>query len=142
MTPDLTPGGPRAAAVCEYLAEEGYRASVTDLGHVVFHYREAIYNVSVDEDDPTYLRIVAANIHPLSGERERWRAFEAAAEVQWQYKAVKVTLTPSDVWVSCELFLADEGDVAVVFSRALDTVRIGVRAFGDRMRAADAASAV
>jgi hypothetical protein len=25
-----------------------------------------------------------------------------------------------------------------VFSRALDTVRIGVRAFGDRMRAADA----
>lgn len=124
-----------ASARLAFLQLEGYRPELLAAGSIRFHYRDAVYLLTVDETDPNYLRVAAPNIWSIDDPQEQIDALEVAADVQWTFKAVKVTVTGENTWVTSEGFLPDAEAFTEVFGRALFAVALGVRQFVEQMRA-------
>lgn len=123
-----------ATAMLEFLRREGYRPDVAPDGDIRFHYRDLNCYVTLDPRDALYLRVAVPNIWSIDDEQERREASEVAARVQWNLKAVKVTLTDNDdTWVTVEVFLPSEDAWRSVFSRALASVHTGVQRFWQEM---------
>jgi hypothetical protein len=118
----------------DFLAEEGYRPEIDADGDVQFKSEGKTYFMSVNDDDPTFFRLVLANIWPIESEVERTQVFIAVDHSNAQTKVAKAFLVKDDVWVGIELFLPEATDFKDVFDRSMSALGSGVDFFVGKMQ--------
>ncbi len=118
----------------EYLTEEGYRPEIDADGDVQFKAEGKTYFINVVEDDPTYFRVVLANIWPIESEDERAQCLIAVDYSNAKSKVAKSYLVKDNIWVGIELFIAKPEDFKEVFRRSMGALSNGVAHFVTKMR--------
>jgi len=125
----------------EFLTEEGYRPEIDADGDVQFKSEGKIYFMSVNDDDPTFFRLVLANIWPIESEMERTQVYIAVDHSNAQTKVAKAFTVKDDVWVGIELFLPEASDFKDVFERSMSALGSGVDFFVAKMQEQQAGTA-
>lgn len=123
-----------AAIYVDYLARAGYRASIDDAGDVLFRCEGRCYYLMVDDDDPTYFRLLFPNFWSIDSTPEHQRALLAAADVTAEIKVAKIYVLADDTQAAAEMFLAAPDDLPLVFGRALQALQGAVRRFCELMQ--------
>ncbi|MEL6347490.1 MAG: YbjN domain-containing protein [Myxococcota bacterium] len=116
-----------------FLAAQGLSPSVDSDGDVRFTRNERGYFIEVNEDDPTFYRLVLYNIWPIESEAERMKALAACNQVNSQLKVAKAYVTNDNVWVAVELFLDSPDQYKGTFDRTLRTIDRAVDVFVSQM---------
>ena len=127
-----------AAIYVDFLARAGYRASIDDAGDVLFRCEGRSYYLMVDDDDPTYFRLLFPNFWSIDSSPEHQRALLAAADVTAEIKVAKIYVLADDTQAAAEMFLADPDDLLRdlprVFDRALQALQGAVHRFCELMQ--------
>lgn len=123
-----------AETYLEFLAGEGFAAELDEAGDVGFEIDGKAYFIMVDDDDPSYFRLLFPNFWSIDSESEHQRAMLAAAEVTAEIKVAKVYVLGDDTQAAAEMFLATPGDARPVFDRALRALQGAVRRFCEIMQ--------
>lgn len=127
-----------AAIYIDFLEREGYRPAIDDAGDVLFRCEGRCYYLMVDDDDPTYFRLLFPNFWSIDGALEHQRALLAAADVTAEIKVAKIYVLADDTQAAAEMFLADPEqlarDLPRVFDRALRALQGAVRRFCELMQ--------
>jgi hypothetical protein len=118
----------------DFLAKEGYRPEIDADGDVQFKSEGKTYFMSVNDDDPTFFRLVLANIWPIESEVERTQVYIAVDHSNAQTKVAKAFTVKDDVWVGIELFLADPAEFKPLFDRSMSALGSGVDFFVGKMQ--------
>ncbi|MBK7383956.1 MAG: hypothetical protein IPI81_11615 [Flavobacteriales bacterium] len=118
----------------DFLAEEGYKPEIDSDGDVQFKSEGKTYFINVVEDDPTYFRVVLANIWPIESEEERAQCLIAVDYSNAKAKVTKSYLVKDNIWVGIELFLPKTEDFDDVFRRSMSALGNGVTHFVTKMR--------
>lgn len=118
----------------DFLVEEGYRPEIDADGDVQFKSEGKTYFINVVEDDPTYFRIVLANIWPIESPEERIKCLIAVDHSNAKSKVTKSYLVKDNVWVGIEIFLPERKDFREVFQRCMGALSNGVTHFVNKMR--------
>lgn len=119
----------------DFLTEEGYRPTTDDDGDIVFKREGKTYVLFVDDDDPTFFRLVLPNFWPIESEEERTLAYQAATVATGQTKVAKVYGVQDNLWASVELFLERPEQFTAHFTRSLNAIAVAVDGFVSIMRA-------
>lgn len=117
----------------QHLAAEGYAPWIDEDGDVVFRCEGRTYCIIIDEDEPTFFRLIFPNFWPIESDRERIRALQAAHEATRKTKVAKVIQRSDDVWATIELFVGDPEDAMQRLQRSLSALRTAVRTFAEVM---------
>jgi hypothetical protein len=125
-----------AAFYQNFLAEEGYRASIDNDGDVAFKAEGRNYYISVDEDDPQYFRLIYPRFWEIESEDERERAIKACLETTKGVKVAKLYMIRDNfnVSASVEAFFASLDDVKRIFPRYLNCLQGAVSSFAESMK--------
>lgn len=127
-----------AAVYVEFLEREGFRPTIDDAGDVLFRCEGRCYYLMVDDDDPTYFRLLFPNFWSIDGALEHQRALLAAADVTAEIKVAKIYVLGDDTQAAAEMFLADPDrlhrDLPRVFDRALRALQGAVHRFCELMQ--------
>ncbi|MEO8589186.1 MAG: hypothetical protein ABI432_07455 [Flavobacteriales bacterium] len=118
----------------DYLDGEGYKPEIDSDGDVQFKAEGKTYFINVLEDDPTYFRVVLANIWPIESEEERQQVLVAVDYSNAKAKVTKSYMVKDNVWVGIELFLPKAEDFEAVFARSMSALSNGTTHFVTRMR--------
>jgi hypothetical protein len=118
----------------EFLEGEGFAAELDEAGDVCFHIDGRPYYLMVDDDDPSYFRLLFPNFWSIDSAAEHHRGMLAAAEVTAEIKVAKVYILGDDTQAAAEMFLASAGDIRPVFDRALRALQGAVRRFCEIMQ--------
>ena len=118
----------------DFLKDEGYKPEVDSDGDVLFKSEGKSYFINVVEDDPTYFRVVLANIWPIESEEERVQCLVAVDHSNNRSKVTKSYIVKDNIWVGVEVFLAEPEDFKKIFARCMSAVNNGVALFASRMR--------
>jgi len=118
----------------DYLEEEGYKPELDSDGDVQFKSEGKTYFINVLEDDPTYFRVVLANIWPIESEEERLQVLVAVDYSNAKAKVTKSYLVKENVWVGIEIFLPKAEDFTAVFPRCMSALSNGLTHFITRMQ--------
>ena len=118
----------------DYLEEEGYKPELDSDGDVQFKAEGKTYFINVVEDDPTYFRVVLANIWPIESEDERAQCLIAVDYSNAKAKVTKTYLVKDNIWVGIELFLPEASDFKDIFRRSMSALNNGVTHFVTKMR--------
>jgi hypothetical protein len=118
----------------DYLEEEGYKPEIDSDGDVQFKAEGKTYFINVVEDDPTYFRVVLANIWPIESEDERAQCLIAVDHSNAKAKVTKSYLVKDNIWVGIELFLPEASDFKEIFRRSMSALNNGVSHFVTKMR--------
>jgi len=103
-----------------YLGSEGFRPEITQSGNVRFRREGRSYVIFVDENDPTYFRLVLAFSAEDKSPQARLRRLEGCNTASAEVKVVKAFLdSDGDPTFSSELFLVVPGDFKTLLSRLL-----------------------
>ncbi|MEF2279618.1 hypothetical protein V3W47_15090 [Deinococcus sp. YIM 134068] len=124
-----------AAAVLDYLAEEGFRPRLDEDGDVYFKYEGSTYIVVTGTNDPTALAVVLPYFWPLEDAAERTRALEAAMLAQHSVRIGRVTVFDDNVSASVNAYLPDADSFRAVLLRSVDGLRFLSVQFREQMRA-------
>jgi hypothetical protein len=118
----------------KYLDKGGYSPEIDDDGDVRFHSNNHTFFISVNENDPQFLRIVLPNIWPIDSGAEAARALIAANYTNRKIKVTKLFAIRKNIWASIETFVAKPDDFAAIFKRSLEALEGGVMRFSMKMR--------
>ena len=118
----------------DYLEEEGYKPELDSDGDVQFKAEGKTYFINVVEDDPSYFRVVLANIWPIESEDERAQCLIAVDYSNAKAKVTKTYLVKDNIWVGIELFLPEASDFKDIFRRSMSALNNGVTHFVTKMR--------
>lgn len=118
----------------DYLEEEGYKPEIDSDGDVQFKAEGKTYFINVVEDDPTYFRVVLANIWPIESEEERHQVLIAMDYSNAKAKVTKSYMVKDNVWVGIEIFLPRPEDFSAVFPRCMSALNHGTAHYVTRMR--------
>lgn len=118
----------------DYLTAEGYRPELDSDGDVQFKSEGKTYFINVVEDDPTYFRVVLANIWPIESEEERAQCLVAVDYSNAKSKVAKSYLVKDNIWVGIEIFIPEADDFKAVFKRSMGALNNGVTHFVTKMR--------
>ncbi|WKZ66385.1 MAG: hypothetical protein QY325_00330 [Flavobacteriales bacterium] len=118
----------------DYLDAEGYRPELDSDGDVQFKAEGKTYFINVLEDDPTYFRLVLANIWPIESEEERTQCLVAVDYSNAKSKVAKSYLVKDNIWVGIEVFMPKPEDFEHIFKRSLSALSNGVAHYVTKMR--------
>ena len=118
----------------DYLEKEGYKPEIDSDGDVQFKSEGKTYFINVLEDDPTYFRVVLANIWPIESEEERQQVLVAVDYSNAKAKVTKSYMVKDNVWVGIEVFLPKAEDFEAIFARCMSALNNGTAHFVTRMR--------
>lgn len=124
-----------AAAVLDFLAEEGFRPRIDEEANVFFKYEGHTYVVVTDSNEPTVLALVLPYFWPLADAAERVRALEAAMHAQMYVRIGRVTVFGDNVSASVNAYLPDEDSFRAVLLRSLEGLKVLAGQFRDHMLA-------
>ena len=103
-----------------HLAAEGFRPEITQSGNVRFRREGRSYVIYVDENDPTYFRLVLAFSAEDKSPQARLRRIEGCNTASAEVKVVKAFLdSDGDPNFSSEMFLIVPGDFKTMLARLL-----------------------
>ena len=119
--------------VKDWLAREGFRATIDDDGDLQFKYQGFTMWVTPDEKDPLFLRIILPNIYEVN-EENRAAVLEALNKVNCDLKAVKGYVVGENVWLSIEMYIDASPEIEDFIERCLDILLAGHRKFGEEMK--------
>lgn len=91
-------------------------------GDVQFQYQEKTYFFDVDENDPTFFRLVLANIWPIESEEERLEVLRAMDIANNKVKVAKIYMVEDNIWVGVEMFQDEGDDYEAYFDRSLKSI--------------------
>ena len=91
---------PLANVYLEHLKDEGYRPALDDDGDIYFKKEGKTYLIILDEDDPTFFRLVFPNFWEIESDEERERVVHAASAATAATKVTKVFPVEDNVWAS------------------------------------------
>lgn len=118
----------------DFLSEEGYRPEIDSDGDVQFKAEGRTYFINVVEDDPTYFRVVLANIWPIESEDERVQCLVAVDYSNAKAKVTKSYLVKDNIWVGIETFIPEAEDFKKIFKRCMSALNNGVTHFVTKMK--------
>lgn len=120
----------------KYLESEGYPGAFVDSdGDVQFKFEGKTYYFDVEEDDPTYFRVVLPNIWELETEAETIAALIACNDATNRTKVAKATVgSNNNVSISMETLIAEHEDFRAVFKRSLSVINTCKGHFVSKMR--------
>lgn len=118
----------------DYLTDEGFRPEIDSDGDVQFKAEGKTYFINVVEDDPTYFRVVLANIWPIESEEERAQCLVAVDYSNAKSKVAKSYLVKDNIWVGIEIFIPEADDFKEIFKRSMGALNNGVTHFVTKMR--------
>ncbi len=119
----------------ELLANEGYRPQRDESGaSMTFKAEGTRYRLQLTEDDPDYIRLLSHWRLPEEATIET--ALRVAGEVNYDRKAVKVTVVPDDrsVLFSFEAFYKEVPHAAPFLGRAIDIIGYAATEFFGQIR--------
>lgn len=103
-----------------HLSSEGFRPELTQSGNVRFRREGRSYVIFVEENDPTYFRMVLAFSAEDKSPQARIRRLEGINTASAEVKVVKAFLdSDGDPTFSSEMFLVVPGDFKTTLSRLL-----------------------
>ena len=103
-----------------FLSTEGFRPEITPSGNVRFRREGRSYVIYVDEDDPTYFRLVLAFSAEDKSPQARARRLEGCNTASAEVKVVKAFLDrDGDPTFASEMFLVVPGDLKTTLLRLL-----------------------
>ncbi len=103
-----------------FLTSEGFRPEVTQSGNVRFRREGRSYVIFVEENDPTYFRLVLAFSAEDKSAQARIRRLEGCNVASAEVKVVKAFLdSDGDPTFSSEMFLIVPGDFKTTLTRLL-----------------------
>lgn len=132
--PDVTPT-PYAAAMLDFLGEEGFRPNLDEDGDVFFKYEGMTYLVITASNEPTVLTLVLPYFWPLEDAAERTRALEAAMVAHRHVRIGRVTVLEDNVSASVNAYLPDEDSFRAVLLSSLDGLKYLFLKFREHMHA-------
>ena len=103
-----------------HLSSEGFRPEITQSGNVRFRREGRSYVIFVEENDPTYFRMVLAFTAEDKSPQARIRRLEGCNTASAEVKVVKAFLdNDGDPNFASEMFLIVPGDFKATLSRLL-----------------------
>jgi hypothetical protein len=103
-----------------FLASEGFRPEITNSGNVRFRREGRAYVIYVDENDPTFFRLVLAFSADDKSAAMRQRRLEGINTASSEVKVIKSFLdSDGDPTFAAEMFLVVPGDFKSTLSRLL-----------------------
>ena len=88
--------------------------------------------VTVDKDDPLFLKVVMPTIYEVEGNREK--VLEAINTVNARIKVVKAILIGNNVHLFIEMFVDTTPEIDDFFERCCDILIASRRVFMDELR--------
>jgi hypothetical protein len=121
----------------DFLTSEGYQPEVDTDGDLHFKHEGGNYWITVEEDDPYFVRVLFPNFWSIDSDEERTRALMAADHANHQCKVAKVSSTSAhdNMMASFEAFFDKDHpeDFRPVFRRALSSLQYAVNTFREHM---------
>lgn len=119
-----------------YLKKEGYVPELDSDGDVKFKKEGYGYfiDISAQERDPHYLRIIFPNFWSIDNDLERLEVLAAADYVNSDIKVVKLYTVKDNVWATVEIFLANKQDFKEIFPRLMSVLSGGIESFAKKMK--------
>ncbi|WP_087723748.1 T3SS (YopN, CesT) and YbjN peptide-binding chaperone 1 [Pandoraea sp. PE-S2T-3] len=91
-----------------YLQGEGYSAHLDDDGDIAFKREGLQYVLCFDQSDPGYGKLLLPNVYQIESQESLSRALIAMDEINRQMKVVKIYTVRDQVWLTVELWFADQ----------------------------------
>lgn len=110
-----------------WLNSQGFRCNLDEDGDAFFKYEGANMYVSVDKQDPLFLKIVMPSIYEV--ENNYVKVLEAVNKVTAQIKVVKALLIQNRVHLVIEMFVDTTPEVDDFFERCCDILIASRREF-------------
>jgi hypothetical protein len=125
--------------IMEYLAKEGFRATLAAPGDIRFKYEGGQYMIRTAPKDDQYLSISFPNFWRIGTPEEEIRALRAANRVTQWIKVGKVYVLEEqhNVWADVELLVLQPEQFEALFPRALDILKAAAKKFVELMRASE-----
>lgn len=114
-----------------WLQEQGFKCNLDQDGDAIFKYEGANMYVSVDKDDPLFLKIVMPSIYEV--ENNYSEVLEAVNKVCARIKVIKALLVQNRVHLVIEMFVDTTPEVDDFFERCCDILIAGRRAFAEAL---------
>ena len=114
-----------------WLQEQGFKCNLDQDGDAIFRYEGANMYVSVDKDDPLFLKIVMPSIYEV--ENNYSKVLEAVNKVCTRIKVIKALLVQNRVHLVIEMFVDTTPEVDDFFERCCDILIAGRRAFAEAL---------
>lgn len=114
-----------------WLQEQGFKCNLDQDGDAIFKYEGANMYVSVDKDDPLFLKIVMPSIYEV--ENNYSQVLEAVNKVCTRIKVIKALLVQNRVHLVIEMFVDTTPEVDDFFERCCDILIAGRRAFAEAL---------
>lgn len=115
-----------------WLNEQGFKCNLDEDGDAIFKYEGASMLVTVDKDDPLFLKVVMPTIYEVEGNREK--VLEAINTVNVRIKVVKAILIGNNVHLFIEMFVDTTPEIDDFFERCCDILIASRRVFMDELR--------
>ena len=125
--------------IMEFLAKEGFRATLAAPGDIRFKYEGGQYLIRTAANDDQYLSITFPNFWRIEGPEEETRAMRAANQVTQSIKVGKVYVLEEyhSAWADVELLIVQPEQFEALFPRALDILKAAAKKFVELMRASE-----
>ena len=114
-----------------WLQEQGFKCNLDQDGDAILKYEGANMYVSVDKDDPLFLKIVMPSIYEV--ENNYSKVLEAVNKVCARIKVIKALLVQNRVHLVIEMFVDTTPEVDDFFERCCDILIAGRRAFAEAL---------
>ncbi len=114
-----------------WLRNQGFRCNLDEEGDAIFKYEGANMFVSVDKDDPLFLKIVMPTIYEVTDDYAK--VLEAVNTVTSKVKVLKAMLIGGRVHLSIEMFVDTTPEVDDFFERCCDILIAGRKIFASAM---------
>ena len=122
----------------EWVLQHPVQAGPKDTKQLISGELSLGWRKGVDDDDPTYFRLLFPNFWSIDSSPEHQRALLAAADVTAEIKVAKIYVLADDTQAAAEMFLADPDDLPRdlprVFDRALQALQGAVNRFCELMQ--------
>ena len=135
MEPTTPTPTPYAAAVLDFLTEEGFRPRLDEDGDVYFKYQGMTYVVITRGNEPTVLQILLPYFWPLEDTGARLRAMEAAMDAHKQVRIGRIIVWDDNVSATVNAYLPDEDSFKAVLLQSVDGLAYLAQYFREQFNA-------
>jgi len=125
----------RIRVLVEHLRREGLQPRVNQYDVVIFEQQSNAFLVILDDEDPTYYRLVYPDFQRVRPGAELDRAVLASYAVVRRVKAARTWVEGEKVFAGVDLFCSSIEELCRVLPRAVSAVAGGVEEFNVAYRA-------
>ena len=120
----------------DYLKKEGYFPKTDSDGDIIFKKEGKLYFIDIraQQSDPRYFRIVHPSFWSIDNEIERRNVLEVADHINSTRKVMKVYTVEDNTWASIGIFVSNQEDFKVHFSRIMSNLSGGIELFIKEIR--------